>query len=301
MSDILAGFASKTTTVGDISLHYRMAGSGPPLVLLHGYPQTHVMWHEIAPYLAQDFTVFLPDLRGYGDSSKPPGGPDHDDPNHRRYAKRQMATDIIGLMNSLGIERFDLVGHDRGARVGHRLCLDHPDRVRRLALLDIVPTHAIFTQTDQAIATRFYHWFFLAQPAPLPETMIGRDPGWWLRAKLSAWSEKFDAFHPEAVDEYERCFHDPAAIHASCEDYRAGATADMADDRVDFGRLKLQQPTLLLWGRGFIGKRFDVPKIWTQYASNLRGQEISCGHFVAEEAPTDTLLSLQQFLTSSNP
>lgn len=259
------------------------------------------MWHEIAPYLAQNFTVYLPDLRGYGDSSKPAGGANHDDPNHRRYAKRQMATDIIGLMNGLGIERFDLIGHDRGARVSHRLCLDHPDRVRRLALLDIIPTHAIFSQTDQAIATRFYHWFFLAQAEPFPETMIGRDPGWWIRQKLAAWSQNFDAFSPEAIDEYERCFADPAAIHATCEDYRAGATADMADDAVDFGQKLIEQPTLLLWGKGFIGERFDVMAVWQQYASNLRGQELNCGHFVAEEAPTDTLLALQQFLTSSNP
>jgi haloacetate dehalogenase len=301
MTALLSDFESHYQDVGDITLHYRKAGSGPPLVLLHGYPQTHMMWHEIAPYLATDFTVYLPDLRGYGDSSKPAGGPMHDDPNHRRYSKRQMATDIIGLMNAAGIDTFDLIGHDRGARVAHRLCLDHAARVKRVAFLDIIPTHAIFQQTDQVIATRFYHWFFLIQPKPIPETMIGRDPGWWLRNKLAAWSMNFDAFNPSAIDEYERCFADPDAIHASCEDYRAGASSDMIDDTVDYGRNLVTNPALVLWGKGFIGQRFDVLAIWRNYASNIQGQELDCGHFLPEEAPTDTLLALRSFFTSPSP
>ncbi|MBV6631549.1 MAG: alpha/beta hydrolase [Alphaproteobacteria bacterium] len=301
MASLFEGFESAFQQVGDVTLHYRRAGSGPPLVLLHGYPETHVMWHKIAPILAEDFTVILPDLRGYGDSDKPAGGPKNGDPSHLFYAKRQMAADIVGLMDALDIGRFDLVGHDRGARVAHRLCLDHTDRVRRVAFLDIVPTHAIFTGTDQAIATGFYHWFFLIQPSPLPETMIGRDPAWWLRAKLAAWAESFDSFDPAAVAEYERCFADPAAIHASCEDYRAGATSDLEHDAADFGQNLVTCPALVLWGQGFIGKRFEVMPLWQRYATDLRGQALNCGHFLPEEAPTDTLLSLKQFLTSSNP
>ncbi|MEM6904069.1 MAG: alpha/beta hydrolase [Pseudomonadota bacterium] len=301
MTSLLAGFDSAYQQVGDITLHYRKAGTGPPLILLHGYPQTHVMWHKIAPELAQDFTVILPDLRGYGDSDKPAGGPLADDPEHRQYAKRQMAADIIGLLDALQIERCDLVGHDRGARVAQRLCLDHGARVRRVAFLDIVPTHAIFTTTNQAIATGFYHWFFLIQPQPLPETMIGHDPSWWLRAKLAAWAADFDCFDPAALAEYERCFNNPAAIHASCEDYRAGATADLADDIADFGQRQVTNPSLVLWGQGFIGKQFNVMELWQRYAEDVRGQALNCGHFLAEEAPMDTLLSLKQFLTSSNP
>ena len=300
MTGLLADFESHHQQVGDVKLHYRKGGTGPPLVLLHGYPQTHLMWHEIAPYLAADFTVYLPDLRGYGDSSKPAGGPLHNDPTHRRYSKRQMATDSIGLMTALEINTFNLVGHDRGARVAHRLCLDHGNRVNRVAFLDIVPTHAIFQQTDQSIAMRFYHWFFLIQPEPFPETIIGRDPGWWLRSKLAAWSMNFEAFNPAAIEEYERCFADPEAIHASCEDYRAGATADMIDDTVDFGKNLVTNPALVLWGRGFLGQRFDVMNIWQQYATDIRGHELNCGHFLPEEAPTDTLLALRAFLTNQS-
>ncbi len=273
----------------EISL--RIAGSGPPLLMLHGYPQTHVMWHKIAPSLAEKYTVVLPDLRGYGDSSKPKS-----DASHAAYAKRTMAADMVTMMQSLGFERFRLAGHDRGARVAHRLALDHPGAVEKLALLDIIPTLQMYEATDRALATAYFHWFFLIQPAPFPEHFIGLDPAFFLGA-IRAQSRRADAFTDEAFAEYLRCFSDPACIHASCEDYRAAATIDLQHDRHDTGR-KLEMPLLLLWGEeGVVGRLFDPLAVWSRLASDLVGRGLPCGHFLAEEEPDLTHQALDEFMS----
>ncbi len=268
-------------------------GSGRPLLLLHGYPQTHVMWHKIAPRLAETFTVVASDLRGYGDSSKPPGGPDHGG-----YSKRAMAQDQVEVMAKLGFEEFFVVGHDRGARVAHRMALDHPGRVRKLAVLDIVPTYKMFAAVNKDLATAYYHWFFLIQPYDLPETLIGARPEYYLRTKLARWSAGTAAFAPEAVAEYVRCFSDPATIHAGCEDYRAAASIDLVHDQADLDR-KVTCPVLALWGaQGRAGRAYDVTETWRERASDVRGRALPCGHFLAEEAPEETCAELHAFLTS---
>lgn len=287
------GFRSQRIATSGPAIHARIGGEGPPLLLLHGYPQSHVIWHRMAPALAERFTVVCTDLRGYGDSGKPPS-----DPDHAVYAKRAMARDQVEVMAALGFERFALAGHDRGARVAHRLCLDHPDRVSRVALLDIVPTLTVFETTSQAVATGYYHWFFLIQPHGLPEHMIGLDPDFFLERKLGHWSAAGAVFDPAAVAEYRRCFRDPACIHASCEDYRAAATIDLAHDRDDrtHGR-KVACPMLVLWGlKGFMERYYDVLATWREQADDVRGHGVECGHFLAEEAPDDTLAALLPFL-----
>src|SRR4051812_5247044 len=253
------------------------------------------MWHRLAPRLADQHTVVLADLRGYGDSSRPASLPDH-----ASYSKRAMATDQVELMRQLGLETFALVGHDRGARVAHRLCLDHPEAVSRVAVLDIVPTRHVFTHVDRAMARAYYHWFFLSQPPDLPEHLIGADPGYWVRRKLAHWScsAGTDAFAPEAVEQYVRCFTDPDVIRASCEDYRAGASIDLEHDEVDAaaGR-RVECPMLVLWGaEGFVGRAYDALDVWNDYGANVRGQALGCGHFLAEEQPEDTLTALDDFL-----
>jgi len=278
-----------TTTGAEINL--RRAGEGPPLLLLHGYPQTHVMWHKIAPALAERFTVVLTDLRGYGDSAKPPGGD-----NHEAYSKRAMAQDQVEVMTALGFDSFAVVGHDRGARVGHRLALDHPERVSKLALLDIAPTLAMYERTDMAFASAYYHWFFLIQPYDLPERLIGADPDFYLEKKIGKWSRNDGAFTAAALAEYKRCFRDPATIHATCEDYRAAAGIDLEHDRADLGR-KLACPVLALWGaKGVIERSYPVLEIWRERVRDLRGKALPCGHFLAEEAPAETVAELLNFL-----
>ena len=285
------GFRTQRIATGGPTINARVGGEGPPLLLLHGYPQSHVMWHRIAPTLAGEYTVVCPDLRGYGDSDKPPG-----DADHAQYAKRAMAQDQVDVMAALGFDRFRLVGHDRGARVAHRLCLDHADRVERVAILDIVPTLTMFETTSQAFATGYYHWFFLIQPDGLPEHMIGLDPDFYLERKLGRWSAPGAIFDPDAVAEYRRCFRDPACIHASCEDYRAAASLDLAHDRHDRSR-KVACPMLVLWGlKGFMERYYDVVATWREKATDVRGQGIDCGHFLAEEKPEDTLAALLPFL-----
>ena len=268
-------------------------GEGEPLLLLHGYPQTHAMWHAIAPALAERFTVVCPDLRGYGDSGKPPS-----DAAHATYAKRKSAMDMVEVMAALGFGRFMAAGHDRGGRVVHRMCLDHPERVTRAAVLDIVPTRTLFRATDQAIATGYYHWFFLIQPEPLPERLIGADPSFYLRENLARWSGSRDMrwVVPEALAEYERCFSDPATIHATCEDYRAAATVDLAHDEADLDR-KIACPLLVLWGeQGLMHRHFDVLATWREKASGpVEGTALPCGHFLAEERPAETLEHLLRF------
>ncbi|MFI0358012.1 alpha/beta fold hydrolase [Actinomadura sp. 9N407] len=290
---MLGGFDIRDVTVDGVAVHALVGGAGPPVLLLHGYPQTHAMWHRVAPALARDHTVVAADLRGYGDSAKPAGGPDH-----AEYSKRAMAADQVGLMDMLGYERFAVVGHDRGARVAHRMCLDHPERVTRAAMLDIVPTRHIFANVDRDLAHGYYHWFFLAQAPDLPERLIGADPEYYLRRKLAQWSADTASFAPEAVAEYVRCFSDPATIHASCEDYRAAATIDLEHDDADAaaGR-RVECPVLALWGsRGFVGGHYDVVAVWRDYAADVQGTSVDSGHFPAEEAPDATTRALTDFL-----
>ena len=288
------GFASRRVATSGAEIHALVGGDGPPLLLLHGFPQSHVMWHRVAPALAERFTVVAADLRGYGDSAKPPG-----DPAHETYSKRSVAKDQIELMAALGFERFRLAGHDRGARVAHRLTLDHPSWVERVAFLDIIPTVEVFERVDQAMSTAYYHWFFLIQPGGLPEHLIGLDPEFYLRRVLSSISRSGDVFDPEAVAAYLRAFRDPAAVHAMCEDYRAAATIDLVHDREDrtAGRT-ITCPALALWGRdSVVGRLYDDPlAIWRPYAPAIQGQALPSGHFLPEEAPEETARALVEFL-----
>ena len=273
-----------------VDIAYRMAGNGPPLLLLHGFPQTNFMWHKIAPALAADFTVIAADLRGYGDSSKPPT-----DPDHSTYSKRAMATDMVALMASLGHASFAVAGHDRGGRVAHRMARDHPNVVTRLAVLDIAPTASMYGQTDMRFATAYYHWFFLIQPAPLPEKMIGADPEFYLRNKGAHWGRTEGAFTEAAFADYLRCFRQPETIHAMCEDYRAAATIDLQHDAADAGK-KLVMPILALWGdSGFVGSAYDVLAEWRAVAQDVSGHAVPGGHYLPEEAPQETLAALQDF------
>jgi haloacetate dehalogenase len=283
------GFESKTVTTSGATIRALVGGSGPPLLLLHGYPQTHAMWHKLAPRFAERFTVVAADLRGYGDSSKPPGGD-----KHENYAKRAMALDQVELMQKLGFSRFRLVGHDRGGRVAHRLALDHPAAVSHVAVLDIAPTATMYAKTDSRFATAYFHWFFLIQPFDLPERLIGSDPDYYL---MRNWRKAAPGiFTDDAVAEYKRCFRDPATIHASCEDYRAAAGIDLEHDAADADR-RIECPFLVLWGeQGVVGKLFDPLNAWREKAVDVAGQAIACGHYLAEEAPDVTLAALLDFL-----
>lgn len=285
------GFERLQITANGIGINLEQGGEGPPLLLLHGYPQTHLIWHQVAPRLAQHFRVICPDLRGYGDSEKPAS-----DPEHAAYSKRVMAQDMVDLMKELGFEQFSVTGHDRGARVAHRMALDHPATVQKLCVMDIAPTFHMFNHTDQAFASGYYHWFFLIQPDGLPEKMIGDDPGWYLKEKLKRWGGKNAIFDPVVVDEYVRCFSDPAAIHASCEDYRAAATIDMEHDSADRQR-KLECPLLVLWGgKGFVERTYPVLDVWREYADQVTGKVLDCGHFLPEEQPEQVVDQLLAFL-----
>lgn len=287
------GFERLRVETGEAAINLVRGGSGPPVLLLHGYPQTHAMWHGVAPGLAEDFTIVATDLRGYGDSSKPFG-----DEDHATYSKRAMAADQVKVMESLGFASFAVVGHDRGGRVGHRMALDHPERVTRLAVLDIVPTRHVYATVGKDLATAYYHWFFFIQPYDLPETLIGADPAYYLRKKLGGWGTSLDAFSPESLAEYERCFSDPATIHASCEDYRAAASIDLVHDDADYdeGR-KVACPLLALWGgQGVMERLYDVREVWRGYAGDVRGKALDAGHFLAEERPEETTQELIDFL-----
>ena len=284
------GFAQRRFEAAETTINYRLKGDGPVLLLLHGYPQSHVMWHKVAPDLAADFTVVLPDLRGYGDSGRPDSAADHS-----TYSKRATANDMVALMDGLGFADFMVAGHDRGGRVVHRMALDHRDRVTRAAVLDIVPTYKIFATTDKNVATGYYHWFFLIQPDGLPEHLIGLDPEFYLRSKMARWSGGTAGFTEEAMAEYIRCFSDPAVIHASCEDYRAAATIDLEHDAADMGR-KIACPLLVLWGeKGMMEANYDVLETWRERAEHVVGRHLPSGHFLAEEAPEETLAELQNF------
>jgi haloacetate dehalogenase len=289
------GFTSHTVSVGNgIEIAAVLKGHGSPLLLLHGYPQTRACWRKIAPDLATRFTVVASDLRGYGASSKPPGGGDH-----AVYSKRAMAADQVALMRSLGFERFRVVGHDRGGRVAHRLALDHPEAVKRLAVLDICPTATMFKATNRAFATAYYHWFFLAQPADMPERMIANNTHHYIRQTISSWSKTEGAFDEATLRHYVESYFDPAAIHGACEDYRAAATIDLVHDaESERTARRISTPLLALWGaRGTVGKMFDVLETWRAVSdSEVAGHAIDCGHFLPEEAPEATLEALHDFL-----
>ncbi len=290
---LFPGFRRERVNVDGVDIH-AMVGprrGAPALLLLHGYPQTLAIWHAVAPALAQRFNVVASDLRGYGDSAKPPT-----DERHTPYSKRAMAADQVGLMRRLGHERFHLAGHDRGGRVGHRLAMDHAQSVIRLAVLDIAPTLAMYERTTQAYARAYWHWFFLIVRSPLPETMIGADPRLYLRAKMGDGSAGMKPFAREAWAEYERCFT-PEAIHASCEDYRAAASIDLEHDRADreAGRL-LAMPLLALWGaHGVVGKCFRPLDEWRRVAADVRGHSLPAGHYLPEEVPALVAGELERF------
>ncbi|MDF9432238.1 alpha/beta hydrolase [Cupriavidus gilardii] len=280
-------------TDSEVRIHAVVGGDGPPLLLLHGHPQTHAIWHKVAPTLAQRFTVVACDLRGYGDSSKPAGTADHGN-----YSKRTMARDALRVMQSLGFERFRVLAHDRGARVAHRLGMDHPAAVERMVLLDIAPTLAMYEQTTEAFARAYWHWFFLIQPAPLPERLIEADPSRYIRDLMGGRSAGLSPFDPRALREYERCAALPGAAHGVCEDYRAAAGIDLDHDRADREAGKrLTMPLLVLWGeQGVVHRCFQPLQEWQRVAADVDGGPLPCGHYIAEEAPDALLARTLPFL-----
>ena len=284
------GFADERLSVGDVTLRVHRGGSGPPLLLLHGYPETSLMWGRVAGDLAEDFTVVAPDLRGYGDSSQPPTVADHS-----TFGKRAMALDGVSLMRQLGFDAFDVAGHDRGGRVAYRMALDHPSVVRRLTVMDVVPTGEVWARADARLALGYWHWAFLALPEPLPERLIASDPEFFfLDAEFGGALRGFDS---EAVAEYARCVRDPAVVHAMCEDYRAGAAYDrwMDDGDRAAGR-RITCPVQVLWaGQGALAAWYDTLAIWRDWAHDVTGQALDCGHFIVEELPAETLAALRRF------
>jgi len=288
---LFPGFVTRKIKTSGATINSVTGGSGPPLLLIHGYPQTHAEWHKIAPRLAQTFTVVMTDLRGYGDSSKPEDGE-----NHGNYSKRAMALDQVEVMRSLGFERFAVVGHDRGGRVTWRLAVEHPEVVTKAAVLDIVPLP--YSRVTRDFATQYFHWFFLIQPAPFPETLIGNSAEFYLRSRFLRQNTAASVFTAEAVAEYLRCFKDPATIHATCEDYRAGASIDLEHAAQD-GARKVTCPLLVLWGeRGTVGRLEPVMDLWREKAVNVSGKSLPAGHFLPEEVPEETLSALLEFLSS---
>lgn len=286
-------FEDLTINTSDASIRARVGGDGPPVLMLHGHPQTHVMWHRIAPILARTFTVVVADLRGYGGSAKPTTASD----DAELYSKRAMARDQIEVMDWLGLERFCVVGHDRGARCAYRMALDHSERVEKLAVLDIVPTGDALRLMDERFAYSYWHWFFLAQPFDLPERMLNADPFLYYRQ----WIQPPRFIAPEAAAEYRRNVQDPATVHAICADYRAGLTIDRQHDDEDRGRHGVRCPILTLWARrGELGEWYDVVDVWRQWGDEVAGAPIESGHFMAEEAPEETLTYLLPFLTHTS-
>lgn len=295
MSELFPGFEQKRLPGDGADIFLRLGGSGPPLLLLHGFPQTHAMWHKVAGPLAERFTVVIPDLRGYGLST----GPDND-PDNYAYSKRAMGRDFFAVMAALGHERFAVVGHDRGGRVGYRMALDKPEAVSRLVVLDIVPTYAMWHGMDHKLAKAVYHWSFLAQPHPLPETLIGANPVYYLDWTLASWTRSRDltAFDARALAEYRLHYAAPETIRATCDDYRAGATYDLAADEADraAGR-RIACPTLALWGKAGIPGEIEGPlAVWREWCDVTTGAAIDSGHFVAEENPDQTLAHMLPFL-----
>ncbi len=282
-----------------VSLNGKSSGRGapllPPLLLLHGHPQSHAMWHRVAPALAGRFTVVMMDLRGYGDSGRPPS-----DAQHTPYSKREMALDAMAVMRHHGFERFQVLAHDRGARVAHRLAADHPDAVERLILLDIAPTLSMYNNTSEAFAKAYWHWFFLIQPPPLPEALIESDPARFVRSVMGKRHAGLAAFAPQALAEYERCATIPGTAHSICEDYRASASIDLDHDRADVAaHRQLRQPLRVLWGEhGAVGQCFDVLGLWRARAQDVSGRALPCGHYIAEENPAALLEQAFQFFRS---
>ena len=284
------GFKQSDIDVAGARIHLRHGGSGPPLLLLHGNPLTHVMWHKIAPRLAEEFTVVAADLRGYGDSSKPPGGEDHSG-----YSFRAMAIDQVEVMRALGFDRFFVAGHDRGARVAHRMALDHPGRVAKVAFLDIVPTHHMLTNIKKQWAVESYHWFFMAQPCDYPEQMlISYGLERYIRKKLDKKGVGLGGFTPEAMAEYIRCCT-PENIHAVCEDYRAAVGIDLVHDEADLAT-KIAIPMLVLWGeKSHVNRSYKPIEAWGERALDVRAKMLPCGHYPAEQAPDATYAELRSF------
>jgi len=293
VSALFPGFEKRRIRTSGATINLEIGGEGPPVLLLHGYPQTHAMWHKVAAKLAKDYTLVCPDLRGYGDSSKPRGVP-----GHANYAKRALAADMVEVMETLGYIRFHVVGHDRGGRVAHRMARDHGRRVRSLTVLDISPTLKMYQRTDMSFARAYYHWFFLIQQAPLPEKMLRGHVPWYILARLGRGPSKLRHFDKRAVAEYVRAFKDPRTIHGTCEDYRASATIDLVHDRKDLKR-KITMPLLALWGRqGVIEALFDCLADWREVATNVRGRALQCGHFIPEEKPAELVAELRRFFAS---
>lgn len=295
MKDFFDDFEINKISTNRGQLNVRSGGEGPPLLLLHGNPQTHAMWHRIAPALSQNFFVICPDLCGYGQSFKPPCSEDH-----AAYSKKEMARDMVNLMDELGHINFQVAAHDRGARVAHRMALDFPDRIEKLALLDIVPTIEHFERTDMAFAMGYYHWFWFAQPHPFPENVISSAPEDWFRAHTSREPKGAGFFHEKALADYLAAVRDPEMIRGMCEDYRAAATIDLVHDRSSRDQgVKIKCPLLVLWGnKGKIGEWYDALNLWRSYCDNdVYGGEIASGHYLAEEAPDDVLSNFEHFFT----
>jgi len=294
LDSLFPGFRTFTTEASDgVDIHGVAGGAGPPLLLLHGHPQTHAIWHKVAPNLARHFTVVACDLRGYGDSSKPAAEPDH-----ASYSKRAMAADMVAVMRAHGFERFPVMAHDRGARVAHRLLADHPQRVERAVLLDIAPTLAMYEQTGDVFARAYWHWFLLIQPAPLPERLIEADPHAYVRDVMGRRSAGLAPFDARALAEYARCLALPGTARGICEDYRAAASIDLDHDRADRDRGELlQTPLLVLWGaQGVVARCFDPLREWRALAAQVEGEALDCGHYIPEEAPDALLARALPFL-----
>ena len=287
------GFEYQQVDVAGVIVNCAIAGSGPPVLMLHGYPENHLMWREVAPALAGDHTVVLADLRGYGDSGKPAP-----DVAGEVYAKRSMARDQAGLMRQLGFERFQLVGHDRGARVSHRLALDYPNAVTRLAVLDIVPTRHVLNHVTRTMATAYFHWFFLPVGNGVPEHLIGADPGFWIRSIFRSLLGAGTSIDAAVMEDYIRCFSDPGTIAGSCADYRSAAGIDLVHDDESFAAgQRIGCPVLVLWGaQAFVGREYEPLSVWREYAGDVRGQALPTGHFLPEEAPDLVIAALRDFL-----
>ena len=287
---MFSSFIKEKIKVSGTDINLVRGGEGPPLLLLHGYPQSHVMWHKVAPKLAKQFTLVISDLRGYGDSGKPPS-----DDDHFNYSKRATARDQVEVMSKLGHDHFMVAGHDRGARVGHRMAIDYSDKVNKLCVLDIVPTYRVFADANKQLATMYWHWFFLIQKAPLPETLIGNNVEFYLRTQFRSWGNSSDYVTEEAFTEYYRCLQNAETIRATCEDYRAGASIDLAHDKADMDQ-KLSCPLLVLWGElGAMHKLYDVTETWRERAADVNGWPVKCGHFIPEEAPEATINAFSEF------
>ena len=297
LESLYPGFVHRSIATADgVRIHATIGGRGPALLLLHGHPQTRAIWHKVAPALAEHFTVVAADLRGYGDSSKPEGGVDH-----VAYSKRAMAADMVQAMRALGFERFDVLAHDRGARVAHRLALDAPEAVRRLVLLDIAPTLDMYEGASDAFARAYWHWFFLIQPAPLPERLLEADPAAYVRDVMGRRSAGLAPFAPQALAEYQRCLALPGTARGICEDYRAAAGIDLVHDRADRAAGNhLRLPTLVLWGeQGVVHRCFDPLALWRPVAQDVRGEALPCGHYIPEEAPMLLLERVLPFLADA--